>query len=211
MKKKNHRLQHQIKIWWQKSKRVCSHYLDCSKAQTHSRVSNRKGLSTHRKMPLLKQKRRDLNKLKRLPGGRGSRRADEMENSGSLQCVHWEEWMNKLKAMAFQAMLMAKTHYWFLRRKCILNVSRDPAFLPLPRPFTDVSTPCSHQKWLRSVVWYTPKAQGIRIAVLLLESQAVISLDSIVHVCLTHFFPFDTMQQISTIERVRSEIEATYK
>lgn len=54
-----------------------------------------------------------------------------MENTGSQWCVHWEEWMNKLKAMAFLAIFKAMRHYWFLRRKRILNVSRDPGFLSL--------------------------------------------------------------------------------
>lgn len=135
---------------------------DAIKPQTNSRVSERRALSIHRRMPLLKEQRRDLNKLKNLPGERpgGRRRADGMENTGSARCVHWEEWMDKLKAMAFLAIFTAMRHYWFLRRKRILNVSRDPAFLSLSHSYTNsVSAPCSQQKkWLRSASWHTAKS-----------------------------------------------------
>lgn len=49
--------------------------------------------------------------------------------------------------MAFLAIFKAMRHYWFLRRKRILNVSRDPGFLsPLMNTLKTVSTAFSHQR-----------------------------------------------------------------
>lgn len=120
-----------------KYKHVYAHCLWYNKAADKLQGLRLQG-SILRQMPLLKEQRRDLNKLKNLPGERagGRRRADGMENTRSPQCVHWEEWKDKLKAMAFLAIFTAMRHYWFLRRKCILNVSRDPAFLSLSHSYT---------------------------------------------------------------------------
>lgn len=113
----------------EKNKHVEARCLRCNPAQTDSGISDCKGslcALIFRQMPLLKEQRRDLNKLKEPPRRWSSR---EKEGCGSLQCVHWEEWMNKLKAMAFLAIFKAMRHYWFLKRKRILNVSGDPGFL----------------------------------------------------------------------------------
>lgn len=170
---------------------------DAIKPQTNSKVSEWRALSIHRQMPLLKEQRRDLNKLKNLPGERpgGRRRADGMENTGSAQCVHWEEWTDKLKAMAFLAIFTAMRHYWFLRRKRILNVSRDPAFLSLSHSYTNsVSTPCSQQKNDSGVQLDIQQKPTVAYARHSSFWNNEHSSQRTAYVCLSHLFPFDTMQ-----------------
>lgn len=98
--------------------------------------------------------------------------------------------------MALLAIFKAMRHYWFLRRKRILNVSRDLGFLSLSFFYTDlVSTGFSHQKWLRSEVIYSKSPPQLRHAFWNSEH----SSQWTVKVCLNHLFPFDTMQWISTL------------
>lgn len=172
---------------------------DAIKPRTNSRVSERRALSIHRRMPLLKEQRRDLNKLKNLPGEGpgGRRRADGMENTGSARCVHWEEWMDKLKAMAFLAIFTAMRHYWFLRRKRILNVSRDPAFLSLSHSYTNIlflRLAANKKKMTQECILTYSKKPTVAYACHSSFWNNEHSSQRTAYVCLNHLFPFDTMQ-----------------
>lgn len=142
---KNHAVRH-IKSWpdEEKNKHVEAHCLWIQHRQTPESPTAGLTLYTYFQTNAIAKGAENLNKLKE-PPRRWTRR--EKVGCGSLQCVHWEEWMNILKAMAFLAIFKAMRHYWFLRRKRILNVSRDPGFFSLSHPYThSVSTAFRHRK-----------------------------------------------------------------